>query len=73
MTDKAKQWYRERRTAKGNQRPLYLGLLDEDGKVLRALEIRADGEAEDVTEREREKPPRPRPGPAQDDDSLPQE
>lgn len=66
VTDKAKQWYRDRRTAKDDTRPFYLGVLDEDGHVLRALEIRSDGADEDVTEQERAKPRRPRPEPTED-------
>ncbi len=49
ITEKAKQWYRGRRDSKDNKRPFYLRILDEQGRVLRALEIRPDGSTEDVT------------------------
>jgi hypothetical protein len=64
ITEKAKQWYRGRRDSKDNKRPFYLGILDEEGRVLRALEIRPDGSTEDVTGREQSQPPKPRPEPA---------
>jgi hypothetical protein len=70
VTDKAKQSYRDCRTAKDDKRPFYLGILDEDGNVLRAVEMRADGATEDVTEQEQSKPLRPRPEPADNGDWL---
>ncbi len=61
ITEKVKAWYRARRLEKDNKRPLLLGIRDEEGHVLRALEIQSSGEVSDVTEREAEKPLRPRP------------
>lgn len=61
IVEKAKAWYHARREEKGNKRPFLLDIRDEDGQVLRALEIQPSGEVTDVTDREREKPTRPRP------------
>ncbi len=68
ITENVKQWYRDQRLKKDNKRPLLLDIRDDEGHVLRALELQASGEVEDVTEREREKPLRPRPEPAEVDD-----
>ncbi len=68
ITDQVKAWYRARRLEKDNKRPLLVDIRDEEGHVLRALELQASGEVEDVTEREAEKPVRPRPEPADTDD-----
>ena len=73
ITEKARQWYHGRRDTQENRRPFYLGLLDEEGNVLRALEIRPDGSSEDVTTREQSKPPRPRPEAAETEDWKPPE
>lgn len=64
ITEKVKGWYRERRLAKDDKRPLYLDVRDDEGHVLRALEVQSSGDVEDVTEREAQKPVRPRPDPA---------
>lgn len=61
ITEKVKAWYRARRLEKDNKRPLLLDIRDEEGHVLRALEIQSSGEVSEVTEREAEKPLRPRP------------
>lgn len=66
ITDTVKDWYHERRQARGDKRPLSLTIRDDDGHVLRAIELKASGEVEDVTQREREKPVRPRPDDSDD-------
>lgn len=73
ITEKAQQWYRGRRDLKDSKRPFYLGILDEEGTVLRALEIRPDGFAKDVTAREQSKPLKPRPEAAEIGDWKPPE
>jgi len=66
VTEKAKDWYRDRRKAMDDRRPFHLAILDDDGNVLRALELRADGAVDDVTEQERLKPLQPPPEPTDD-------
>lgn len=63
IREKVKEWYRERRLQKDDKRLLFLDIRDEEEHVLRALELNASGEVQDVTEREQEKPLRPRPEP----------
>jgi hypothetical protein len=69
ITEKVKRWYRERRAAKGNKRPLHLAIRDDEGQVLRAIEMRPSGETADVTDKEREKPLTPRPDLSNADDA----
>lgn len=61
VTDKAKTWYGDRRKAMDDKRPFHLAILDEDGQVLHAVELRPDGTVDDVTEQERAKPLQPPP------------
>ncbi len=61
LTEKTKEWYQARRTASSNKRPLHLAVMDEDGRVQKALELRVDGTVDDVTSKEQDKRPRPRP------------
>ncbi len=70
ITEKVKAWHRERRLERDDKRPLLLDIRDQEGHVLRALEIQASGEVKDVTEREAEKPLRPRPEAAGTDDEV---
>lgn len=55
-------WLGRRRDAAEEQsRPFFMAVYDEDGEILRALELPVDGDPIDVTDREREKGRRPRP------------
>ncbi len=64
---------RGRKDLTDTKRPFYLGILNADGQVLRALEIQPDGTTEEVTEREQSKPPKPRPEAAEGEEGHPPE
>lgn len=67
ITDKVQAWYQRRRAETNNKRPLLLEIRDEEGKVIKALEIEEANRIKDVTEAQKEKPLRPRPEPEPDD------
>lgn len=52
---------RRREAAEEKSRPFFMAVYDEDGELLRALELPVDGDPIDVTDREREKGRRPPP------------
>jgi hypothetical protein len=70
ITEKVKHWYQERRLKRGNNRPLSLTFRDDQGHVLRALEMRATGETEEVTREERGRPMLPPPEPGEENDAC---
>ncbi|MFH5824509.1 hypothetical protein [Georgenia sp. AZ-5] len=63
VTDQVTAWLKERRDAHPDKkkRPFFLAIRNEEGQVLRALEITPLEEVEDVTDREQDKPLQPRP------------
>jgi hypothetical protein len=59
VVEAAIDWVKESHTSKGSKaRPRIVSILDKDGKVLRAFEVKDGTELYDCTIREREKPPR---------------
>lgn len=60
LTETTKEWYRARRTASFNKSPLHLAVMDQDGRVQKALQLRVEGTVDDVTSKEQDKRPRPR-------------
>lgn len=69
-------WIARRRGTDGDEeadRPFFVAICDEDGDVIRAVELPVDGDPVDVTDREREKGRSPRPQPVTEDDAQEEE
>lgn len=56
-----RRWVSGRRQAEDTTRPFFFAIYDEDGELVKAIELPRDDEANDVTERERAKGKRPPP------------